>query len=502
MRWARRHWLEIALAVLLALPWLSILGLGFLWLWQSGRVLEWALAAALLGLITWPLRLLARRRARERMAELIAGKDFPELGWNTEEAEAWVKILRFAESATPLDFDDRARAEALTWDTIEVVARHFHPTQTDPMARVTLPEALLLTEQVAQRLRRWVVKLPGASRVRISDALWLQRMMERYGPGARTVYDVGQTIYRLGRLINPIQAGAQELQRLAVGTTGSLLGGNMRQKVTTQLIHETGRAAIDLYSGRMRLSSMEMAELARADAAAATPEAPPRLLLVGQAGAGKTSLLNALAGVARGHVSAVPGNGDVREHLVEVEGRPALNIADMPPLADPARFLEEAERADMILWVASATQPGRAPDAAALEALRGWAGGQRRNRPPPVLVALTHCDRLRPAAEWSPPYDPDRPVGAKALSMQAAREAVANLLSLPPESLIPVALPEGQAAWNVENLWARLSAELHSARLARHERLMEAGSAFSWRGEARKTLNTGRGFLKSMLRRR
>lgn len=501
MSWARRHGLEIALAVLLALPWLSVFGLGFLWLWQNGRVLEWALAAALLGLVTWPLRILARRRAKARLAELLAGDDFPESGWNAEEAEAWVKVIRFAEAATPLEFDDRARAEALIWDTIERVARHFHPDQPDPMARVTLPEALLLTEQVAQRMRRWVVTLPGASRIRISDALWLQRMMERHGPGVMMAYGIADKAWRALRFaINPPQAAVQEFQRATTSAGIDTIGVGLRQKVTTQLIHETGRAAIDLYSGRLRLSSLEMAELARADAAGAVPEAPPRLLLVGQAGAGKTSLLNALAGAARGHVSAVPGAGPVREHLVTVEGRPALNIADMPPLADPARFLEEAERADMILWVAAATQPGRAADVAALEALRGWAGTQKRNRPPPILVAMTHADRLRPAGEWAPPYDLDRPVGAKALNIQAARDSVAAALLVPNAGIVPVALPEGLAAWNIGTLWERLSAGLDAARRARHERLLDAGSAPSWRAEARKTLSMGRDFVKSLFR--
>jgi hypothetical protein len=299
------------------------------------------------------------------------------------------------------------------------------------MARITLPEALLVTEQVAHRLRRWVIQLPGSSRIRISDALWLQRLVDRYGSAAQMAYDVGETLYRVARAAaNPVQAVAQEGQRLAFGATGGFLGNNLRRAATDKLIHETGRAAIDLYSGRLRLSSIELAELARADAAAAAPEAPPRLLLVGQANSGKTSLLNALAGAARAHVGALPSEGPVREHLVTVEGKPALNIADMPPLSDTKRFLREAERADMILWVVSATQPGRQADVAALEALRGWAGEQRSRRPPPLLAAMTHADLLRPAAEWSPPYDLENPASPKARSIQAARDAVATTLLL------------------------------------------------------------------------
>jgi len=496
----RRHIPEFVLALLLALPWLSLFGLGLFWLWQNGRVLEWALAAAALGLLSIPLRVLARRRAEARMAGLLAG-DYPKAGWNTEESEAWAKVSRLAAETPALDFEDRDRAEALAWETVELVARHFHPTQPDPMARVTLPEALLLTEQVSQRLRRWVVQWPGAGRVKISDALWAQRMVDRYGPKLLIAYDVAEKAWRALRFaMNPLQAAAQEAQRFAAGTTGEMLGGNMRQKVTTQLVQEIGRAAIDLYSGRLKLSSIEMAAMARADAAGAEPEAPPRLLLVGQAGAGKTALLNALAGAARGHVGALPSAGPVREHLVTAQGRPAVNIADMAPLADPALFLREAERADMILWVCAATQPGRGPDSAALEALRGWAGAQKKNRIPPLLVAMTQSDRLRPSAEWAPPYALDPAIGAKATSIAAARDAVAALLLVPESDVIPVAMPEGLPSWNLEPLWSRISESLEAARRARQERLLEQGGSASLRVEAGRALGRGWDVMKTLLR--
>ena len=35
----RRYWHEAALALVLALPWLALLMLGIIWLWQGGHVL-------------------------------------------------------------------------------------------------------------------------------------------------------------------------------------------------------------------------------------------------------------------------------------------------------------------------------------------------------------------------------------------------------------------------------------------------------------------------------
>jgi hypothetical protein len=63
VRSLRRHWQEAALTLVLALPWMALLMLGIVWLWQGGHVLAWALASAVLGLLAWPLRRAVKRRA-------------------------------------------------------------------------------------------------------------------------------------------------------------------------------------------------------------------------------------------------------------------------------------------------------------------------------------------------------------------------------------------------------------------------------------------------------
>jgi len=271
-------------------------------------------------------------------------------------------------------------------------------------------------------------------------------------------------------MVNPLQAAAQEAARYAAGTTGSFLSENMRRKATTQLIQETGRAAIDLYSGRLRLSSKEVAALARADAAQAEQEAPLRLLLAGQAGSGKSSLLNALAGTPRARPTRA-----VAEHRVEVAGRPVLNIADMPSLTTPAAFLREASRADVILYVAAADATDRAPDLAALEALRHWAGQKTRLRPPPLLLAMTRSD----------------------LAPGVTGESLAHALALPEDSVIPVVLPGG----DLEPLWAALLQARDAARLSRHERLLEEAAIPSIAAEAGQFLRRGWGAVRALVRR-
>ncbi|WP_237217848.1 GTPase family protein, partial [Falsiroseomonas oryziterrae] len=109
-----------------------------------------------------------------------------------------------------------------------------------------------------------------------------------------------------------------------------------------------------------------------------------------------------------------------------------------------------------------------------LQALRALQAADHARRPPPLVVALTHVDRLRPAAEWTPPYDPagTRP---KEESLRAAMEAVAAALDVPRAAVIPVAVPQGAASWNHEALWAAIAAQLDEAKLRRLEGLRARG---------------------------
>ena len=115
-------------------------------------------------------------------------------------------------------------------------------------------------------------------------------------------------------------------------------------------------------------------------AAAPEPNAPVRIVLIGQINAGKSSLLNALARETRSAVGPVPTTSAATEYLLDLENRPALSLVNMPGLDErtglAGELLEQAQRADLIIWVASATQPARGPDRAGLDIFRAWANAQ------------------------------------------------------------------------------------------------------------------------------
>jgi predicted GTPase len=181
-----------------------------------------------------------------------------------------------------------------------------------------------------------------------------------------------------------------------------------------------------------------------------------------------------LAQELRCAIGPLPATSRAAEYLLKPEGHSTAIIVDMRGLderTEPASELRVgAERADIIMWVASATQPARSPDRRQLDDIRAWAKAQPARRLPPVLLALTHIDELRPAAEWTPPYDVTAPTGPKARAIRAAVNAAANALDLPVDTIVPVAMPPGRESYNLDVLWGRIAVELGETKLVQLDR--------------------------------
>jgi len=99
--WLRRNWREASLVAIIVIPWLSLLLLGLLWLWQQGHAIIWLLAAFALGLTAWPLRRSIRRRAKARVAEDFAVQAKPSPAWGATANAAWEDVTTLAEATPP-----------------------------------------------------------------------------------------------------------------------------------------------------------------------------------------------------------------------------------------------------------------------------------------------------------------------------------------------------------------------------------------------------------------
>src|SRR5262249_11198391 len=134
-----------------------------------------------------------------------------------------------------------------------------------------------------------------------------------------------------------------------------VLSYRLRAYATRLLVLETGRAAIELYAGRLALSDAEVRAAQERDMAdTEAPLAPVRIALVGQVNAGKSSLVNALAREIRCAVGPLRVTSRAAEYLLEPEGHPAVTLVDMPGLDERAesasQLRTQAERADLIMW--------------------------------------------------------------------------------------------------------------------------------------------------------
>jgi len=313
--------------------------------------------------------------------------------------------------------------------------------------------------------------IPGIRFIRLGHVLWAKEMVDRYGP----TWSLGYNLWRIIRVIwNPASAAAREVSGVFDTKLATVFSDRVRARLTQEFVLEIGRAAIDLYSGRLALSEEELRLARERDRApSAEPSAPVRIVLMGQVNAGKSSLVNALAQEIRCAVGPLPTTARAAEYQLELDGRPAVSLVDMPGIGDGSQKepRAQAERADLVLWVASATQPARSADRQALDDFRAWASAQLARRPPRVVLALTHIDELRPANEWAPPYDLATSAGAKARNILAAIHSVASALDLSADAIVPVAMPPDRKPYNIDALWARIGLDLDEARLVQLDRL-------------------------------
>ena len=498
-RMLQRHWPEALLIVAVVLPWLALLALGILWLWQGGYVWVWAIAAAALGLVAWPLARLVRRRANDEARVALGDRAEPSRAWNVREREAWSDVLAIADTTAPFSVAEIDPLVASARQIIEAVAGRLHPETHIPWAQFNVPEILLLTERVSRNLRREALRtIPGIRIIKVGHVLWLNQKIDLYGP----IWSVAYSVWRLVRLWNPAVAVSREISLIFEDKFGTVLLDRLRARVTQEFVLEVGRAAIDLYSGRLALSEEELRLARERDGAPAAvePIAPVRILLVGQINAGKSSLVNALAQETRCTVGPLPTTARSVEYQLELEGRPAVSLVDMPGLGNgiAPELLAQAERADLVVWVASATQPARGPDRQGLNQFRAWATTQLVRRAPRVVLALTHVDELRPANEWMPPYDVAAPAGPKARNIRAAINSVASSLDLSADAIVPVAIPPGREPYNIDALWARIAVELDEARLVQLDRLRVGHQHLSLRELADQLGHAGRFIIEQI----
>ncbi len=495
----------LAAVVTMLLPLLALVPLGGFYLWDRGWLLAWLIIAATLGASSYGIAawLATRAERREAVSGPVSGPnpDFAPL-----DLRAWESVQKLAKEVDAGIVLDRDLLLDTARETIERVAAHYHPDARHPVWNFTLPEALLLTERVSVRLRRVLLQqVPGAHVIRAGQLMRLWEFKPLASHGARVFHGV-QMAWRLIRLVNPANAIlAEARERLFAAALGDA-GSQLKQRGARIWVEEVGRAAIELYSGRLHLDSAALADVAANEPLAAgvvEPELPGplKLVIAGQTNAGKSSLVNALLDETVAGVDALPHTAEFTAHALHQDGLHAATLIDAPGLtaeSDIPALTELVWNSDGLLWVVAAHRADRALDRAALDAIRKRFIDEPRRRLPPIRVVVSHVDRLSPAREWSPPYDLDKADRPKAASIRAALDAIAEDLATTPEQLTPVRLQGEQDRYNVDLLWLQLAEDFDHARRGRVLRLALGARTGSWRQWLGQARHAGRTLLKEM----
>jgi predicted GTPase len=457
----RDVWLLALLLVLVGLPWILLLVAGFTRLWEYGQFgLWWLGMLALLGAAFLVYQFGIRRRPPHRVK--IAPAD-PGAAPGAERARE--DLARLARQVTAEDLKDADAVQRLLIRTVRTVADAHTPGDESAVWRFTVPEALLMLEDVSHRLRGTLVR--EVPILRSIELTWLFKALDIAEPYQRL-----ESLFRIVRWVNPTSAVAAQLRGLLTSKVIDVLGTAAQAQVAAILVEEVGDAAIALYAGVYRRKAEERLPTTP-PVVPDIPEEPVTLLLAGQPKAGKSSLLNALLGLAREPVGlTTAGVDDCRAYRFSSEHAGTLILVDSPGSRGQANaaWLQQAIHSDLVLWVVAANRADRAADEESLARLRALTAQDPRLRPIPIVAVLTHADRLDPPLEWSPPYDVEQGQGTKEQHMREARRAISRQLGIPLHRCVPVAVPLGEPAWNLDSLGRTIQQALPEAKQKQLER--------------------------------
>lgn len=248
----------ILIASALLLPSISLLPLGGLYLWEKGYLLWWALAASALvfAMFAWQRWLLATPEV-EKIAPPEAGiTNEPNPTWTEVEKTAWADVQGIAAKIDPDKLTEWSDLSDVAHYIVNTVARRLHPTRQDALWQFTMPEALAITERVSQRLGRFIEEsIPFGDRLTVAQVMTVYSWRNA-ADLAEKVYDV----WRIARLANPATAVTHEAREHLSKAMLAWGKEHVTRRIAQTFVLEVGRAAIDLYGGRLKISREDILE--------------------------------------------------------------------------------------------------------------------------------------------------------------------------------------------------------------------------------------------------
>lgn len=451
--------LDLMIFAYLLLPTLVLFGFGIYFIFQQGYMLHFLGLLAALSLLMTGLIWIAKHRA-QRLAEteqetLAEAFVQPSGTWGEHDYAVWAQLKENIEQRLEEQADwDALKAHAL--DLIAMTASSYGKREW----AFSVPELLKVTEEVSRRYRKVLIEhVPGVEHLPCSWIYQGYEQQERIGAGyqwLRRAWDV----YRAVRVTTP--AGLlSELRGQLMANVFDKVSDQLSYKLKQALLQDVVAVAIDLYGGHLRLDdeALPLHAAERADANAAALELEPlRVCLIGQVSAGKSSIINALRQdldkVAETNLLPTTDQATVYEFIVD--GLQVLNLVDLPGLdGDDKRtqaLLEQATQAHIVLWVLRADQPAKELDKQFKARFEAFYADKKhaKQRKPALVYVLNQVDKLKPVAEWQPPYALETDTGAKATIIKEALAYNQKTLDLP--ELLPLSVSSEREHYNVTAL--------------------------------------------------
>lgn len=378
---ARRTARIILIVSAFMLPTLTLIPLGGLYLWEKGWILWWAVAA----FVTVAVASLLQRSLLSQAASVVldttaASAEAPHENLTKLERLAWSDVRAIAASVDVGKLETADAIIDLGQRTVDAVARRLHPEKPDAVWRFTLPQALAITERVSARLGDFVdTRIPFGDRLTVAQLLSVYGW-RRYIGVAEQAYDV----WRVIRMANPATAVTQEARERLSRSLMNWGKEHVSRRIAEAFVEEVGRAAIDLYGGRLPTGVSGVAGEPAADPDDASADArPPSVLVVG-AGASERDALAADLQALFADVAAAGAEG-------AAVAQPLVNVSDaIYPGGFARRQLTRAiAAADVVVWTVSAAKGPAEGDENAIAELRRFLVSAGTGVPPALIVGAS-----------------------------------------------------------------------------------------------------------------
>ncbi len=446
------------------------------WLIQfAAASLAWVVVLFVAGLLLRRWKSVDRDAVEADIPPVVADAD-----WSPRERQV------FDESCARIRHDTR---KLCPWDEELVilalnvarnVAQEMSGRSNGSHLDVSVLELLTLIDEAADECReflgtnRWHAPFRGIS---VGNILLVLRNRHRLARGI----EYGEHAYGVARLVmNPPAGAMQVMESLIAGNNTKYLTDQVQLELQRRILYYVAAKSINLYSGRYRRGIVP--------GIGPSQHEPVRILMVGQAGVGKSAMASLLAPAGRAASTANGAEAGVTPVRTEIGGIQCALI-EAPPidaLEDRARhpgwfrfIMRQAGQADpmmdavrsgfldcdMVVWTVRADQPARKVDIDTLAVFQGIYDELRWNRlMPPLVVAVSHVDRPPIIEIWPDSGDlsPAQVLKIENIAGAVAREFDVGLA-------VPVKLdPPG---WNGDELTASIRNALPNACLAQRNRV-------------------------------